>query len=72
MKKSSKKKKKTHKKAKTANIEVIEVEDEALDEDRAPNKKGPANTSRAHFKTPVPVTINRKPRWEFGCKYCSR
>jgi len=64
-------KKKPRKKAKTAEIKVADVSTEEENNTHAPNKKGPANTSRMYFKDPVPVTINHKRRWEFQCRHCS-
>ena len=58
------------KKAKTAEIRVADVSTEEEDTTRISNKKGPMNTSRAHFKDPVPVTVNNKRRWEFQCRHC--
>jgi hypothetical protein len=66
MKKS---KKKSTKKAKTAEITVSDVSTEEENNARAPNKKVPANTSRMYFKDSV--LIQSKCRWEFQCQHCS-
>lgn len=70
---NQKKKKRTKKskKAKTSKIKVIEVSTDGEDDTRTQNKKGPASTSRGHFKDPVPVSIRNERRWEFMCRHCS-
>ncbi|KDR65759.1 hypothetical protein GALMADRAFT_1362644 [Galerina marginata CBS 339.88] len=64
------KKRKQKKKAKTAEIRVADVSTEDEDTTRTSTKKGPTNTSRTHFKAPVPVSVNNKRRWEFQCRHC--